>query len=121
MSDQRKFRFQGQELGIFPIDRLYRMASRGEINHTAEFWSERENSWRPLAGIIFDLDPPNTNNMKSAGIAKVKILGSGSHDCPACRALGKKVYLIDDVPTLPPANCTCVPWCRSIVIAQNET
>ena len=117
MSDTRKIRFQGEDLGTHSVDRLYRMASRGDIDHTAEFWSEGERAWRPLAGIIFDIEPGRTEDMKAAGITKVKILGSGSDDCPACKALEGRVYPIDDIPTLPPAHCTCNPWCRSIAIA----
>jgi hypothetical protein len=118
MSDKRKIRFQNEELGELSIDRLYRMASRGDIDHTAEFWSDREQAWRPLAGIIFDMSPSNTDSMISAGITKVEVLGSGSGDCPACTALQGKIYPIDSVPTLPPSDCTCVPWCRSILIAK---
>jgi hypothetical protein len=117
MSDNRKIRFQGEEMGSHSIRDLYRMATRGEINHTAEFWSEQEQSWRPLAGIIFDFSPPRLDDMRRAGITKVKILGSGSDDCRVCTALQKRVYGIDEVPTLPPADCTCVPWCRCVEIA----
>ena len=53
MSDNRKIRFQGEELGSYSIDQLYRMAMRGDIDHTAEFWSERESSWRPLEHFLF--------------------------------------------------------------------
>ena len=117
MSDERKIRFEGQELGTLSINQLYRMATRGDINYTAEFWSEREHDWRLLAGIMFDIEPLHTDDMKSAGITNVQLLGSGPDDCPACKALQGKTYLIDDIPVLPPANCTCVPWCRSTVIA----
>ena len=118
MSDNRKIRFRGEELGVLSIDRLYRMASRREVDHTAEFWSDREQAWRPLTGIIFDLYPPRTDDMKAAGIKKVEVLGGGRGDCPACRAIRGKTYPIDDAPTLPPPDCTCVPWCRSLVIAK---
>jgi hypothetical protein len=117
MSDKRKIRFQGQELGILSLDRLYRMATRGDVDHTAEFWSEREQAWRSLAGIMFDIEPPHTDDMRSAGITTVQITGSGSDDCPACKALEGKVYPIDSIPTLPPSDCTCIPWCRSLAVA----
>lgn len=118
MSDKRKIRFQGEELGELSIDRLYRMASRGDIDHTAEFWSEQAQDWRGLAGIIFDLQPPSLDDMRAAGIAKVEILGSGSNDCPFCLALQERDFPIDAVPTLPPQGCTCVPWCRCTEIAK---
>jgi hypothetical protein len=117
MSDNRKIRFQGKDLGSHSIRALDRMATRGEINHTAEFWSETEQAWCPLAGIIFDFSPPRLDDMRSAGITKVRILGSGSEDCPACAALQEIVYAIEEVPKLPLAACTCVPWCRCVEIA----
>lgn len=116
MSDRYKIRFQGDELGDYSVDQLYRMAMRGEIDHTAEFWSARESSWRPLAGIIIDSSPSRVGDMRQAGITKVKILGSGD-DCPICSALQERVYGIDEVPTLPPPSCTCVPWCRCVETA----
>ena len=73
--------------------------------------------WRPLAGIICDLQPPRIPEMKAAGITKVKILCSGGDDCPMCSALVGKTYSIDEVPTVPPDGCTCIPWCRCIEIA----
>ena len=105
-------------MGSHSIRDLYRMATRGEINYTAEFWSEKEQSWQPLAGLIFDFSPSRVDDMRSAGITKVEILGSGSDDdCPICAGLQKRVFGIDEVPVLPPAGCTCVPWCRCIEIA----
>jgi len=118
MSDRRKTRFQGKELGLVSIDRLYHMVSRGEVDHTAEFWSERKQEWRGLAGIIFDFQQSRLGDMRAAGITKVEIVGSGSDDCPACTPLQGRDYAIDDVPTLPPRDCTCVPWCRCVEIAK---
>jgi len=118
MKDARKIWFQDKELGEYSIDQLYRMATRKEIDRTAFFWSEKESAWRPLAGIIFDMQPSSVEAMKAAGIKKVQILGSGFKDCPACRGLQKKSYPIDEVPALPPTDCTCVPWCRCDVIAK---
>ena len=118
MSDERKIRFKNQELGILSIDRLYRMAMSGKIDHTAEFWSNTVGAWRPLAGIIFDIEPSRTDEIKSAGITKVEVIGSGVDDCSACKAFEGREYPVDQPPDLPPPNCTCVPWCRSIVIAK---
>jgi hypothetical protein len=120
MKDERKIRFQGAELGSFSIDHLYDMALGGEIDYTAEFWSPGEMQWRPLAGIIFDIEPCRISEMKSAEVLNVKILGSGD-DCPSCKTLEGTVYPIDEVPALPPVDCRCVPWCRSMVVATAET
>jgi len=118
MSDERKIRFKNQELGILSIDRLYRMAANGKIDHTAEFWSNTKKAWRPLSGIIFDIEPSRIDEMRSAGITKVEVIGSGVDACLACKALEGRAYAIDQVPILPPTNCTCVPWCRSVVVAK---
>jgi GYF domain 2 len=117
VSDKRKVRFEGVELGPLSLDRLYRMVTRGEIGTTAEFWSDRQKQWLPLAGILVDIEPSRIGDMKSAGIRKVKILGSGPDDCPACMAIQEKVYPVDQVPILPPADCACNPWCRCVEIA----
>jgi hypothetical protein len=117
MSDSQKIRFGGRELGSFSIDQLYRMALKGEVDHTAEYWSERQQSWCSLAGIICDLYPSRVAEMKKSGIAKIEILGSGEEDCPSCAALQLRIYPIDKVPALPPEGCTCVPWCRCVEIA----
>jgi hypothetical protein len=118
MLEKRKVRFQGKEFGSVFIDDLYRMASRGQIDRTAEFWSVKDKTWHPLTGILFDFSPfqPRLRGIKSAGLSKVKILGGGLDDCPACKALHGQVYAIEDVPILPPPNCTCVPWCRCVAV-----
>jgi hypothetical protein len=118
MSDKRKIRFQGEELGELSIDRLCRMASRGELDHTAEFWSDQSQKWRGLAGILFDLQPSRLDEMRGAGIKMVEILGSGTDDCPECLALHGRDFPIEDAPILPPSGCTCVPWCRCVEIAK---
>jgi len=116
MDDKRKVRHQGIQYGELAIDMLYRMVARGEIDHNAEFWSPRAQTWRPLAGIIIDLSPKSFDEQKSLGFTEVEIIGSGDEDCPACTALQNKHYPIDRVPELPPSGCTCVPWCRSMAI-----
>jgi len=118
MGDKRKIRFQGEELGEFALGKLYRMATRGDIDHTAEFWSEQAQEWRGLVGILFDFEPSKLDSIREAGITKVEILGSGSDDCPACLALQAQDYPIDLVPKLPPPDCTCVPWCRCMEVAK---
>ena len=119
MNDDRQVRVGGEERGTYSVADLYNMAERGEIDHTAQFWSERLNNWRPIAGIIFDLYPSRLDDMKSAGITKVEILGSGSGDeCPACKSLLGRKYPIAEVPDLPPEACACIPWCRCIEVAK---
>lgn len=124
MSDDRQVRFKGKELGTFSIDELHRMAIKGEINHTAEFLSVREKRWMPLAGIISDLETSVPHAVRfrefwDHGIKRVRVLGVDSTDCPACQAL-QKTYSIEEVPLLPPANCTCVPWCRCLPVAAES-
>ena len=116
MSDHREIRFEGRELGVLTIGRIQRMMERGDIDHTAEFWSEKKNLWCPVAGVMFDIDPLRTEEMRQAQVLKVQIVGTRD-DCPACQELAGKSYAIDELPELPPRDCACVPWCRSNVVA----
>jgi hypothetical protein len=119
MGEERKIRFKGEELGTFSIRQVMRMTETGEINHTAEYWSEKGQKWRLLPSFIWDFydGPDRLSQMQSSGITKTKVLGVDASDCPACMALQKKTYSIEKMPTLPPTDCTCVPWCRCTVIA----
>ena len=116
MSDRREIRFEGRELGVLTIGHIQRMMERGEIDYTAEFWSENKQMWCPVAGVMFDIDPLRTEEMRKAQIKMVKIVGT-REDCPACKELAGKLYEIDEVPELPPQDCVCVPWCRTNVVA----
>jgi hypothetical protein len=116
MSDERKIRFEDEELGTIPFEKLFRMAERGEIDETAEFWSEKKKVWRPLREMLVDMYPSRIPQMKSAGIRKVKILVS-EDSCPVCKSLATATYSIDKAPVLPPTGCTCFPWCKTIHIA----
>jgi hypothetical protein len=56
--------------------------------------------------------------MKSAGIQKVKVLGSGVRGrCLACRSDDQVVYLIDRAPVLPHEVCSCHSGCGCILVA----
>jgi hypothetical protein len=120
VSEERKIRFKNRELGQFSIDQLYRMAKRGEIDQTAEFWSEKREKWLPLTGITFDVWPRlELESIRSAGFDQVEVLGSGDkNECSACRALHNKTFGINDVPDLPPRDCKCIPWCGCTFIAK---
>ena len=118
MSEKRRIRFQGEELGEFSIRQAMRGAERGEIDHTAEYWSEREKKWRKLPSFIDDFaDHDPLDDMKRAGIKKAQVLGADEADCPACKSIQKQIFPIDATPELPPENCTCIPWCRCCLIA----
>ena len=56
MRAKRILRFEGQELGAFSVQQLIRMAERGLIDHTSEYWSEKVQEWRPLSNLISDLE-----------------------------------------------------------------
>lgn len=118
MSENRKIRFRGEEIGILSIKKIDRMATRGELDHAADFWSERALEWMPLEGIIFDLQPSNLDDLKSSGITRVEIIGSGMNDCPVCEAIQGRDYPIAEVPMLPHPGCMCVPWSRCTEIAK---
>jgi hypothetical protein len=57
--------------------------------------------------------------MRAAGINRVKILGCGSPDvCSVCKSANDKVYRIDNAPTLPHENCTCENGCCCLLTAN---
>jgi len=88
---------------------------------TAEFLAERDGKWKRITGLMCDFEVYPDDRLKSirqAGIRWVMVLNSGNNsDCPACKDLTQKIYPIDGAPKLPPANCSCTPWCRSDYIA----
>lgn len=118
MNDTRNIRSGGQELGAIGIAKLQRMLMRGGLAQPVEFWSEAAGSWMPIAGLIFDFAPDRVMELRASGITQVGVIGAGDGDCPACSAIIGKSFPIDGAPKIPPANCTCVPWCRLTVIAE---
>ena len=119
MSDKRMVRFDGVEEGPFGLQQIMRMRTRGDLGAETEFWSERDKTWKPIVAMMTDFevyDDERLREMREAGILYVTFAGN-DEDCPACQAFMNKVFPIDEAPTLPPAECTCVPWCRLILIA----
>lgn len=98
--------------GPFPVTKMFRMATAGDIGPTTLFWSDAKQQWLPLTGVMFDIEPSRLNEMASAGIEKIEVLGSRQDDCAACSALAGKSFPIAGAPDLPPGGCECVPWCR---------
>lgn len=122
MSDKRKIRFEGVEEGPFNLQKIMRMRERGELGNAAEFWSLRDKAWKPIVAMMTDFevyDDDRMRSMREAGIKRVRVLPSGSDDCAVCAALADKIFAINEAPTFPPEGCTCVPWCRSILLAQS--
>ena len=121
MTETRNLRHGGAQLGALTTDRIHRMARRGEIDHTAEFWSPTLRRWRPLPEFMEDLYPSaeRLNQMRQAGVEDVKLLaGVPGEDCSACSAHADKVMPISKAFPLPPPGCACLPWCRMIYVAQ---
>jgi hypothetical protein len=117
----REIRFRGESRGTYTIERLYQARMSGEFDGTAEFFSDRKKEWIPLVRILEDLYPSEDKiqGLRAVNVSKVTILGTGTKgDCPACNALISHVYSIDNVPTIPPADCCCVPWCGLVVVAH---
>ena len=70
---------------------MYRMATAGDIGPATLFWSDAKQMWLQLTGVMFDIEPSRLNEMISAGIEKVEMLGSGQDDCAVC-CPGRKSY-----------------------------
>jgi len=57
--------------------------------------------------------------IKSAGIQRVRVLGSGSvGDCQVCRSDSEVVYPVAQAPVLPHVGCCCPNGCRCILVAE---
>jgi hypothetical protein len=107
----------GEEWGKLTIQQAYRMLTRGEIAPPIEYYSEALKQWRPIAGIMFELEPSRLDDMRQSGITRVSVLGVGNgEDCLHCTELFLKAYPIDEAPQLPPEKCNCIPWCRCLFI-----
>ena len=74
---KRILRFEGQELGAFSVQQLIRMAERGLIDHTSEYWSEKVQEWRPLSNLISDLEgvPDHLEEQRAFVIEKTAVFG----------------------------------------------
>ena len=119
MDEKRYLKIKDKKEGPFSIQQIMRMTELGEANHRTEFWAKSSKSWEPLTRFMCDIEPSNVSQLEEAGIEHVEVLTSGTGtDCPACMALSGKVFPIDDRPELPPVDCTCLPWCRSMFIAS---
>lgn len=125
MSDERKVRAAGKSAGKHSLRALMGMRKRGELAEPVEFWSKRKQAWMPIAGIMEDFEYNTADRLAelrgadSTGIKSVRVLDSGNgDDCPACMALTGKSFSLAEAPALPPPGCSCVPWCRCVLIAS---
>lgn len=80
MRAKRILRFEGQELGAFSVPQLLRMAERGLIDNTSEYWSEKGLEWRPLSSLISDLDdaPAHLGQLKGIGFQNAVVPGASA-------------------------------------------
>jgi hypothetical protein len=121
MDEARLLWIDGSQCGPYNIDKLYRMAKDGSIDHDTLFWSDRQQQWLQLTHLMFDLAPNRLEQMRTSGVRHVEVLDSGTgEDCPACLQLTGKKYEIEAAPSLPPVGCTCSPWCRCMFIAVRK-
>lgn len=118
MSDKRYLKLDGKKAGPFSLQQMMRMTELGEIGYASEFWAKRSNSWEPLTRVLLDFEPCQAHEMEQVGIQFVEVLGWGAEkDCPVCALVVGKEFPINQRPELPPADCTCLPWCACCFIA----
>lgn len=106
----------GEEWGKLTLQQAHRMLSRGDISPPIEYFSDRAKAWRPIAGIMFELEPDRLQDLRNSGFRRVEVAGSGDEDCEHCAALLDRSFAIEETPKLPPEKCSCIPWCRCMVI-----
>lgn len=124
MSDEesRRIRFNGRELGEYSIARLNCERLSGKVDQTAEFFSPRRQQWFRLVEILEDLCPTEQilKEMQSAGVEEVRLISSEKKgECSSCKHLENRIYSIDNVPSIPPADCSCIPWCSLVPFAHH--
>jgi len=109
----------GREIGEFDARQVLDLFQKRAITYDAEYWSETAKAWKSLVSFLQDVNNPKARieMMRCAGIRSVKIAGGEGADCPACKALQNQVFSIIQAPILPPADCSCEPWCRCTFIA----
>lgn len=120
MRYRRRIRCGGEEFGFLALQEIGRLRANGDLDQTTEFYSTKRKAWFPIAGLMFDVEPARTvSELKEMRFTHARIIGVGweGGDCPACVAI-HQVYPIDDLPALPPEGCTCVPWCRSVIMME---
>lgn len=97
---------------------------RGLVTRATPMWSERRREWSTVSEIFEEMYPetgmkPRIAQMKSAGIKRVDFLGTNDgRDCPVCLEIQSHSHDIDADLSLPPAGCTCEPWCRCVCVAS---
>lgn len=59
--------------------------------------------------------------IKSAGIKYVKVIGSGNigDECEACIAAKQQSFEIEFAPELPPPSCD-LKWCKCVIVASES-
>jgi|SRR4051812_21779644 hypothetical protein len=112
-------RVESRELGEFDAGQVLELFEKRAITRDAEYWSETAKAWKPLVSFLQDLNNPKARveMMRCAGIRNVNIPAGDRNDCPACKALQNQTFSIIQAPILPPADCSCEPWCRCTFIA----
>lgn len=117
-TDDRFVLIDGVAEGPFNIAKIGRMRKNSELSQDDLFWSERKQEWIPIAGLIFDIVPePDRAEFLDLGFVNLEVLLSDNEDCPACVAVAG-VYPISSAPELPPFGCTCMPWCRCLIVVS---
>lgn len=114
---------EGEQYGPFSLSKLGEMRVEGRLPQTTLYWSEHYKEWRSITLILNDHYPSadRVRNMREAGITYCKILGAGHGDeCPACLEQIERVMPLDEFAGTPPPGCTCIPWCRCVVIAVKK-
>lgn len=105
------------EMEPVTLEEISAAAEEGEYDASALYWSDKFEKWMPVTGILNEEGENPLESMKGTSLKKVMILGSGTgQDCPACSALDGRKFPVEEAPSLPPAECTCIPWCRSVLV-----
>ena len=90
--------------------------SRGALIAEKFQESEQEAKWQAQQETLLALAADRLQEMKQAGISRVKVLVSPGA-CSTCRTDSGRIYPIDAAPVLPHEGCRCETGCVCLVIA----
>jgi hypothetical protein len=108
-----------QARGPFTVTQLYRMSKSGSVDHHTLYWSDAHQTWLPLGGILWDVFPREVPEIRDDQMIEV-MCSDLATECVTCRRLDGRKFRRSELPLMPPAGCTCEPWCRCVLVLADH-
>jgi hypothetical protein len=89
------------------------------MNKSVPFHSSRSDDFSRSRQIVhIDLRAFNARRVKemsNRGDALIQVLAASDQDCPVCTGLDGQIFSANELPAIPPENCTCLPYCTCVL------